>query len=153
MKKFLKIFGFCVLGIVVLAYLSFLFVLPNAVDINKFKPDIQKLVKESANLDINFENAKIITTPLLGAGIKADNISVKLPDGSLLLSVDNIKTRVAIPSALLLTVKVSCLEINKPFLNLEILNDKQYKAVSLIEDILNGEKEQRLDSGENPENP
>ena len=70
----------------------------------------------------------------------------------MLFSADNLKTRIAVPSALLLTVKVSCLEINNPFVNLEILNNKQYKVVSLIEDILNGEKEQMLDSGENPEN-
>lgn len=153
MKKFLKIFGFCILGIIVLAYLSFLFVLPNAVDINKFKPDVQKIVKEQTNLDLNFENAKIITTPLLSAGIKADNISVKLPDGSVLFSADDLKTRVALPSALLLTVKVSCFELNNPFINLEILQNNKYKAALLIENILNGEKEQKLDSGENPENP
>lgn len=153
MKNFLKIFGFCILGIIILVYLSFLFILPNAVDVNKFKPDVQKIVKENVNLNINFENAKIITTPLLGVGIKAEDISIKLPDGSLLLSADNLKTRVAIPSALLLTVKVSCFEMDNPFINFEILNDKQYKVVSLIEDILNGEKEQKLDSGENPENP
>jgi len=74
-----KVFGFGALGIATLAYLSFLFVLPNAVDVNKFKPEIQKIAKEQANLAIDFENAKIITTPLLGAGIKADNIIVKLP--------------------------------------------------------------------------
>ncbi len=152
MKKFFKILGSCVLGILILVYLCFLFIIPNAIDINKFKPDIQKLVKEHAGLDINFENAKIITTPLLGAGIKTENISVKLPDASLLFSADSLKTRIALPSLFLLTVKVSCLEVNKPFINLEILNDKQYKVVSLIEDILNGEKEQKLDSGENPEN-
>ena len=40
-----KIFGFSVLGVAVLTYLSFLFVLPNAVDVNKFKPEIQKIAK------------------------------------------------------------------------------------------------------------
>ena len=153
MKQFLKIFGFCVLGIIVIAYLSFLFVLPNAIDINKFKPDVQKIVKENTNLDLDFENAKIITTPLLSAGVKADNISVKLPDGSTLFSADDLKTRVALPSALLLTVKVSCFELNNPFINLEILQNDKYKIALLIENILNGEKEQKLDSGENPENP
>lgn len=153
MRKFLKIFGFCVLGIIVLVYLSFLFILPNAVDINQFKPDLQKIVKEKTNLDLDFENAKIITTPLLSAGVKADNVSIKLPDGSVLLSADDLKTRIAIPSALLLTVKVSCFELNNPFINLEILQNDKYKLALAIENILNGEKEQKLDSGENPENP
>ena len=152
MKKFWKIFGFCVLGIICLAYLSFLFILPNAVDINKFKPDIKKTVKEQAGLDVNFENAKIITTPLLGVGLKAEKFSVNLPDDSLLFSADSLKTRIALPSLALLTVKVSCFELNNPLINLEIVNGKQYKLITFIEDILNTAKEQKLDEGVNPEN-
>lgn len=146
MKKFLTILGYTTLSVVILAYLCFLFVLPNAIDINKFKPDIQKLAKDNADLSVDFENAKIITTPLLGAGIKAENISVKLPDDSVLFSADSFKTRVAIPSIFLLTAKVSCLEVNKPFVNLEILNDEQFKVVQLVEDLLNKGKEQKLDT-------
>ena len=111
MQKFWKILGFGLLGISVILYLGFLFVLPNAVDVNRFKPDVQKLVKEQANISIDFDNAKIITTPLLGAGLKAENIVIKLPDESVLFSADAFKTRIALPSLFLLTVKVSCLEI------------------------------------------
>ena len=123
MKNFLKYLGFTVLGAIVLAYAGFLFVLPNVIDLNQYTPEIQKLAKEQAKLNVNFENVKIVTTPLLGAGIKAENISVKLPDNSVLFSADNIKTRISLPSLLLLTVKVSCLEVEKPFVNLEIIND------------------------------
>jgi uncharacterized protein involved in outer membrane biogenesis len=134
----LKIFGLSLLGILVLFYLCFLFVLPNAIDINKFKPEIQKIAKEQANLSIDFKNAKIITTPLLGAGIKADNILIKLPDESVLFSADNFKTRIALPSLFVLTAKVSCLEINNPFINLEIAN-KQFKIIELIEELIRGD--------------
>ena len=144
MKKSWKIFGYSLAGITALTYLSFLFVLPNAVDINKFKPEVQKIAKEQANLSIDFENAKIITTPLLGAGIKADNIIVKLPDDSILFSAESFKTRVALPSIFVLTAKVSCLEIEKPFINLEIANE-QFKVMQLVEDILNKGKEQQLE--------
>ena len=144
MKKSWKIFGYSIAGISALAYLSFLFVLPNAVNVNKFKPEIQKIAKEQASVSVDFENAKIITTPLLGLGLKADNILVKLPDNSVLFSADNFKTRVALPSLFLLTAKVSCLEINNPFVNLEIAND-QFKVMQLVEDILNKGKEQQLE--------
>ena len=144
MNKNWKIFGYSVLGVATLAYLSFLFVLPNVVDVNKFKPEVQKIAKEQANLSIDFENAKIITTPLLGAGIKADNIIVKLPDESVLFSAESFKTRIALPSLFLLTAKVSCLEIDKPFVNLEIANE-QFKVMQLVEDILNKGKEQKLE--------
>lgn len=145
MRKFWKIFGFSTLGVVGLAYLSFLFVLPNAIKIDNYKPMIQDIAKTQANLDINFENAKIITTPLLGVGLKADDISINLPDGSNLFYANGFKTRIALPSLFLLTVKVSCLEIDNPHINLEIENDKQFKVVQLIEDLLNAGKEQKLE--------
>ena len=147
MKTFLKYLGFTILGAIVLAYAGFLFVLPNVIDLNQYTPEIQKLAKEQAKLNVNFENVKIVTTPLLGAGIKAENISVKLPDNSVLFSADKIKTRISLPSLLLLTVKVSCLEVEKPFVNLEIINDENFKVVKLVEDLLNAGKEQKLEEG------
>lgn len=145
MKKFLQILGFVVLGIAVIAYLCFLFVLPNIIDLNQYKPLVKDIAKEQAHLDVNFDNAKVITTPLLGAGAKIDNISVKLPDGSILFSADSVKTRIAIPSLLLLTAKVSCFEVENPFVNLEIDKDNvDYKIVKLVENILNENKEKTL---------
>ena len=145
MKKFLQIFGFVVLGIIVAAYLCFLFVLPNVIDLNQYKPLVKDLVKEQGRVDIDFDDARVITTPLLGAGVKIDNASVKLPDGSILLATDEIKTRISIPSLLLFTVKVSCFEVDDLFVNLEIAEDNvDYKVVKLIEDILNSNKEKTL---------
>ena len=152
MSRGLKIFLYTVASIFVLFYLCFLFVLPNVVDLNKYKSDVQNILKEQVGIGINFENPKIITTPLFGIGVKADDISVTLPDNSVLFTADSIKTRVALPSLALLTVKVSCAEINNPYVNLEIVDGKRYKLISFIEDILNTSKEQRLEEGINPEN-
>ena len=145
MKNFLKYIGIFIASIVVLLYLSFLFVVPNIIDLNKYLPEVQKLVEDYAKLNIKLENPKIITTPLLGAGIKADNIFIKLPDDSVLFSADSIKARIALPSLLLMTVKVSCLEVEKPFVNLEIINDENFKIVRHIERLINPAKEQKLE--------
>ena len=145
MNKWLKITGYIFLGIVVLIYLCFLFVLPNVIKIENYKADIQKLVEEQAKLKLDFYNAKVVTTPLLGIGFKANDISVRLPDDSTLFSADKIQARVALPSILLLTAKVSCLEVESPFINLEIINDENFKIVKLIEQKLNAGKEQKLE--------
>ena len=145
MNKWLKITGYIFLGIVVLIYLCFLFVLPNVIKIENYKAAIQKLVEEQAKLKLDFYNAKVVTTPLLGIGFKANDISVRLPDDSTLFSADKIQARVALPSILLLTAKVSCLEVESPFINLEIINDENFKIVKLIEQKLNAGKERKLE--------
>ncbi len=145
MKKFLQILGFVVLGIICAAYLCFLFVLPNVINLNQYKPLVQDIAKEQANLGVDFGEVKVITTPLLGAGVNIKDIKITLPDGSLLFTAENLKTRVAIPSIFLLTAKVSCFELEKPFVNLEIDKDNvDYKVVKLVENILNSNKEKSL---------
>ncbi len=139
MKVFLKGLGITLGVLLIGLYLAFLFLLPRF-DINQFKPEIQKIAQETARLGVNFENAKIITTPLLGVGVKADNISVTLPDGSVLFSAQGVKGRIALPSLLLMTVKVSCAEVYSPYVNLEIVNNKAFKIVQVIDGILNAQE-------------
>ena len=137
MNLFLKIFGCLILTVFAAAYLTFLFCLPRAIDLNTFKPDIQKLAKEQGNVDIDFKNLHIITDPLLRAGIALEDISVNLPDGSELFKTDAIKGKISLPHLLLLTVKVVGVEVDNPFINLETTDGIQLKVLQLVEDIIN----------------
>lgn len=130
MKKWVKVTASAVLGSAALMYAGFLFVLPNVIDLNKYKTEVQNLISEQTKLNIDFQNPKIITTPLLGAGVKADNITIKLPDDSILFSADSIKTRIALPSLFLLTVKVSCLDVENLLLILRLKITKILKLFS-----------------------
>ncbi len=145
MKKFLKITGIFLISIIIISYLAFLFVLPNVIDLNKYKPEIQKLAKEQVNLNIDFENPKLITTPLLSAGITADNIKIMLPDNSEVITSDNIKAKIALPSLILLTVKIPSIEINNPKVYIDIVDGKAFKAVQAYEEILN-KKENNIEA-------
>ena len=142
MKKFFIFLGITILTLLAVIYLAFLFVLPNVVDLTPYVPEIQKIVKEQANIDLSIENPKVSTNWLLQAGIKTGKVSAKLPDGSTILDTDGIKVRVSVPNLLLMTVKASCVEINSLKINLEILNGEQFKVVRLVEDILNNQKNQ-----------
>lgn len=153
MKKILKITGIVIISFIAILYLSFLFVLPNAVDLNKYKEFVGNLVKEQTNLTLDFENPKITVTPLLSAGIKADNISVKLPNESEVLSADSFTGRISLPSLLFLTVKVSTAEIVNPSINVDIIDGKEFAAVSAYEEILNQKEENIEQAVENTQNP
>ncbi|MBP3846630.1 hypothetical protein J6I39_02650 [bacterium] len=142
MKKFLKILGIIFCVIILALYVCFLFVLPKVVDISPYKEQIKQIVKEQANLDIDYKNEKIITTPFLGVGLTADNIKVSLPDKSEIFKSDKIKAVVSLPYLLFLTVRVSSVDIDNPFVNVEILKSgEDYKIVKHIEDLLNARKE------------
>ena len=145
MKKFLKIFGLLLLFCILICYFSFLFVLPNVTDLNKYKPVLQQAVKEQAKLDIDFANAQITATPALGLGVKIDDLSVKLPDNTTLFYSSSVNARIALPSLLLLTVKISCFDVENPYLNLDIADGQNMKIVKLAENIINENKQREMD--------
>ena len=144
MKKFLIYFAGTICTLMVIAYLAFLFYLPVAFNLNQYIPTIQKIVKEQSNIDLEITDAKISTNPLLQAGIKTGKVTAKLPDGSILLDTESIKARISIPNLLFFKIKVSCLEIISPIINMEIVNGEQYKLIHLIEDILNKKKNEPI---------
>lgn len=140
MKKTFKIIGLILLSLFIIIEIAFVFVLPNVINLANYKEDIQTLVKEQAKLDLDYRNAKLVTTPLFGVGVKMKDVKIKLPDRSLLFSADNMQARIALPSLLVFTLKVSCFEIENPLVNIEIQNDENYKIVKIIEDIINEQK-------------
>ena len=123
MKKIFKILGIIFGVILLVVYLCFLFVVPNVVDITSYKEQIKQIVKEQANLDIDYKNEKIVTTPFLGVGVKADDIKISLPDKTEIFKSDNIKAVVSAPYLLFLTVRVSSVNIDNPVINAEILQN------------------------------
>lgn len=143
MKKFLKILGYLLVGIIVCLYLAFLFVLPKKIDLNTYKADIQKLVKDNTDLTVDFDRVDVITTPWLEAGLKTENIKVTLPDNSVLFSAESFKGKVFLPSLLWLTVRVSGAEVVAPNLNVEILNGENFKVAKVYEDLVNRHRQER----------
>lgn len=140
MKKFFTIFSISLAIILGLLYLTFLIAPPifNAVyDLDKHKKDIQKIVKNSAKLNLDYSKIKIYSTPLLSIGAIIEDINVTLDDKSSVFKAQKIKGGIALPSLLTLTIKTAKTEIINPYVNLEILDDKQYKILSIIEDIIN----------------
>lgn len=153
MKKFFKILGIVIVSVLLVLYLAFLFILPNVVNLNEYKPMVQDIVKEQTNLTLNFDNPKITVTPLLSAGIMFDNLSIKLPNDSELLSADSFKGRISLPSLLFLTVKVSTAEIVNPSINVDIIDGKSFAAVDAYEEILNKKEENIEQAVETTQNP
>ncbi len=146
MKKFFTITGYLLLGVILCLYLAFLFYLPRKIDLNVYKPEIQKLVKDNTNLTLDYDDLKLTTSPFLEAGIKTGKVSVKLPDGAEVLSADSLKGKVFLPSLLVLSVRVSNVDIESPKLNVEILNGTSFNVGKVYEDLVNKQRKERLEN-------
>ena len=143
MKNFFKTVGYVCLGVFAVLYFSFLFILPNVVKLEKFKPDIQKLVKDNSGLNIDYDKLKLVTSPFLEAGVNVDNINVTLPDESVIFTSDKFKAKIFIPALIFKSVRVSCAELDNPVLNAEIINGEKFKAAKAYEDMVNSKRAQR----------
>lgn len=141
MRKSLIIAGSIVGVFLAILYIGFLFVLPNVINLNNYKPIVQELVKAQIPLIVDFKNAKISVTPLLSVGVRAEDLSVKFEDGKTLFSADKAKIRIALPSLLAMTVKISTAEVENPYVDFTIVDDKQFKILTLVEEMLQAQKD------------
>ena len=136
MKKIIKILSVITLSFVVLLYLGFL-IAPFFINLDFLKPQIQQIVKDSSKLNLDYSKLKIYTTPLLSIGVILEDTNVSFDDKTSLFKSEKIKTGIALPSLLTLTVKTAYTEVVNPNVNLEIVDNKQYKIVTLVEEIIN----------------
>ena len=146
MKK-IKILTIVLLTFVAIFYLAFLFILPNVINLNNYKNDINKLAKDSVNLDVKYDNLKLITTPLLKIGVKAQNLSVNYDDENEFLSVQNSKILLNVLPLVVKTISFDEVSLDGINLNLKILSDGQLYIQKYINDYLSANQTQEENDG------
>lgn len=130
--KMLKIIGIITALIIAVFYILFLLVLPNVVNLNNYKKDIQKIVTDNCKLNIDFENAKIVTSPLLSAGVKLTGLKISYPDKTVLLNTNMAEVKVAVLPLITKNINVSSVKIETPQISLDILSDDRFKIEKFL---------------------
>lgn len=134
-KKHKTLWLFVLSGIfafTVVLYALFLFAVPNLINLNNYKTDIQKLVSENAKLNFDFEDMKIVTTPSLKAGLNIKGISAAYPDGAKIITAKESEIKIKLLPLLLKTVQVSDIFVDTPSVNLSLLKDGQLDIANYI---------------------
>lgn len=130
MRKILKGMLIFIGGIILLTYLLFLVIPPIFINPVNYKSDIQQVVTEACGLNLDFKKARIITTPLLGVGLKADGLSVAMLDKKEIFSSQKAVVRLSLPSLLFKTVKITCFDVENPTVNFNInKSGTQYEVI------------------------
>ena len=143
MNKLLKVVCCIVVFLLVILYSWFLFILPRKVDLNVYKPTIQKSVLDNSGLNFNCGKITFTTSPFLEVGVKTDNLKLILPDNSKVFSAKSFNGKIFLPSLLLNTIHISKAEFESPKLNIEILNNEKFKVAKTYEDLINKRRQQK----------
>lgn len=130
MRKILKGMLVFIGSLILFLYLLFLIVPPIFISPEKYKSEIQQVLADTCGLNLDFKNARIITTPFLGAGIKADKLCVSMLDKKEIFSSGKVRVRFSIPSFLFKTIKITCFEVENPTINFNInKSGTQYELI------------------------
>ena len=136
-----KIFISASLILLLILYLLFLFAMPNFINLNNYKKDIQKIVYDTAKLNIDFQNMKIVTTPCLKAGVNAAGLELSYPDGIKIASLKEAEVKIELLPLIFKTLKVSDIYADNPELNLTILKNGKIDIVDYINTNLPSQQE------------
>ena len=131
--KRLKIISLLISVVLASAYLSFLVILPNVVNLNKYKGNFQAKALAFTGLNIDYTSAKLITTPTLKIGIKANDFSVSYPNNQKFFESKKIALKVRILPLIIKTISISNIDVDSPALNCTILKNNKLDLEEFIE--------------------
>jgi len=134
--KFLKIFGISIISILAVIYFAFLFILPNALNLNNYRLDLYKAVKDACGLELGVENLKLKTMWNLHTKIVLDNVSIKYANKKELLSAKKGEAGIKLLPLALLRVELSPIKFENPKLNLAIEKDGRYDIEKYLNELM-----------------
>lgn len=121
-----------VLSIVIVVYAIFLFILPNVINLNNYKKDIQKIVSDSAKLKFDAQDIRIITTPSLKVGVKIKGLDLSYPDERKIATISDAEVKISLLPLIFKTVRVSDITVENPELNLVYTKDSKIDLLQYI---------------------
>ena len=140
MKKF-KIVGVTILSLLLIIYIAFFIIIPNLVNLNKYKPSIQKIVSDSAALNIDYDDMHLYATPNFSLKILLKNLKIKYPKGNEIINLDKAETTIPLFPIFAKTLRISSVNLNGISLSLNIDEKGHYDLEKYIIEQINKNKE------------
>ena len=134
--KILQITSLSIFSIAAILYLSFLFILPNAININNFLPQINAQIQKQSGFKLSLENPKLKTTWRLGVKFVADKVSIKYTNDEDFINLSNPSVEINLPTLLFKHLNLDKIYVNDVELALIFTKDKKYTIEEYINKII-----------------
>ncbi|MBS4760066.1 MAG: AsmA family protein [Clostridium sp.] len=131
LSKYKTVFGI-VLFLIFILYVAFLFILPNTLNLNSYKKDIQKIIFDSSKIIFDADNMKIVTTPDLKAGVKISGLKILYPDNKEIFLSKSTEVKISLLPLIFKTLRISDITVDSPQLKLIYLKNCQLDLVDYL---------------------
>ncbi|MCI1273548.1 MAG: AsmA family protein [Clostridiaceae bacterium] len=91
--------------------------------VNKYIPDIQDQIKTSTGMTAKLTGVKLVATPKLTVGVKADNVELTSPDAKKVLAADNFSVKLSLFPILVKKIELDSISADNVSTDLGIKND------------------------------
>jgi len=118
--KIFKIISLSVLSVLVAAYLAFLFVLPNVVDLDQYMPQITSEIQKSTGFSVKTKGLKVKTAWNLSGGAIIDKTDLIDPSGEKFAQINNLEVRLSLLPLLFGQLKVDSVNLDQLIVNLKL---------------------------------
>lgn len=128
---FMKIFKLILLSflsIFVIIYLAFLFVLPYAVDLNQYSPQITKIIQDNTGLQVSLKGLKVKTAWNLSAGALIDKTDLKYTTGEKFAQINGLQIRLSLIPLFFNKIRIDEVDAEKVLADIDLVKIEKQKA-------------------------
>lgn len=118
-KKASKFILFSFWAIFIALYLAFLFILPNAVDLNNYTSQITKIIQDDTGFGVELQGLKVKTVWNLSAGAFIDKTDLIDPTGKKFAQINGLQVRLSLVPLLFNKIQINKVDMDKLLLNVE----------------------------------
>ena len=134
--KILKKFLIGVSVLIVLLYALFFVLVYAFGDLNKYKNEIQKVVKETVGLDLNYQSAKLSPTPKVEIKLNINNLTLNYLNSKEIAKIDNLSVKLPVLPIIFGNIKLSEIKIDNPKAEISLNKKGEIDLVTYLEPYL-----------------
>lgn len=130
--KIFKIITLGIAGLILTAYLAFLFILPNAVNLDTYAPQIKKLIQDSTGFQVDIKGLKVKTAWNLSAGALIKKTDLKYPTGEKFAQINNLDIKLSLIPLFFNDIKLDSINAEKALFNLKMKKNGDFLMSDFI---------------------
>lgn len=131
MKTF-KIIALGLVSILLILYLSFLFILPRAIKLDKYSPMISKEIQKASGFIVETQGINFITSWNLSCGAKINKTILRYPNKEKFGEAKNLQMKISLPYLLIGRLKLDKIQVDNIILMLKVEKDGKFLVEKFI---------------------